>query len=151
MSKMESPRRTTWFIHDLRRCRGHTMTGRQSGLLHPAAQRPRAPRTGSQCHAGSSPVGELPGNGRSIIAHPDGQGISNFSHASRARCGEGLCENPKFANRVPTSTPRAWGAHADRPHFLLPPMPFLGLAPHRPEFLHSLVSCWAALWVARAQ
>ena len=54
---------------------------------------------------------------------------------------ERLCENPEFANRVPTSTPRAWGEHADLPRFLLPSMPFLGLAPHRPDLSHSLVSC----------
>jgi len=55
-------------------------------------------------------------------------------------CSESLCGNPEFANRVPTSTPRAWGAHAARPHFLLPSMPFLGLAPHRSQFSHSLAS-----------
>jgi hypothetical protein len=58
-------------------------------------------------------------------------------------CSERLCENPEFANRVPTSTPRAWRAHADCPNFLLPSMPFLGLAPYRPEFSHSLASCSA--------
>ena len=73
-----------------------------------------------------------------------GKSRSSFPHASRVSCSERLCENPEFANRVPTSTPRAWGAHADRPHFLLPSMPLLGLAPHRPEFSHSLASCYAA-------
>jgi len=66
--------------------------------------------------------------------------ISRFSAAGPVSCYERLCENPEFANRVPTSTPRAWGAHTDRPHFLLPSMPFLGLAPHMPEFSHSLAS-----------
>jgi hypothetical protein len=83
----------------------------------------------------------VPGIGRLIIAHPGRQDTFHFPHASRVSCSERLCENPEFANRVPTSTPRAWGAHADRPHFLLPSMPFLGLAPHRPEFSHSLARC----------
>ena len=55
-------------------------------------------------------------------------------------CSESLCGNPEFANRVPTSTPRAWGAHAARHHFLLSEMSFLGLAPHRSESSHSLAS-----------
>jgi len=69
-----------------------------------------------------------------------GKAPSNFPHASRVSSSESLSENPEFANSVPTSTPRAWGAHADRPHFLRPSMPFLGLAPQRPEFSHSLAS-----------
>ena len=68
-----------------------------------------------------------------------------FPHASRVSCSERLCDNPEFANRVPTSTPRAWGAHAARPHFLLPSMPFLGLAPHRPDFSHGPASCYASI------
>ena len=63
-------------------------------------------------------------------------------------CSERLCENPEFANRVPTSTPRAWGAHAARHHFLLSEMSFLGLAPHRSEFSHSL--SMEPTWPARS-
>ena len=59
-----------------------------------------------------------------------GAGVQGFS--------ERLCENPEFANRVPTSTPRAWGAHADRPDFLLPSMPFIGAgAPQARVFTQS--------------
>jgi hypothetical protein len=67
--------------------------------------------------------------------------LGSCGFLSRVSCSERLCENPEFANRVPTSTPRAWGAHADHPHFLLPSMPFLGLAPLRPDSSHSLASC----------
>ena len=113
-------------------------------------ERPSWRRVGCQrtfsaitCTAAQRPRAQLPGgsgNGPFILAHSGGQDTANFPHASRVSCSERLCENPEFANRVPTSTPRAWGAHADRPHFLLPSMPFLGLAPHRPEFSHSLAS-----------
>ena len=84
------------------------------------------------------------GNGRLILAHSGRRGTPRFPPASRVSCSERLCENPEFANRVPTSTPRAWAAHAARPHFLLPSIPFLGLAPDRPEFSHSLAICSAA-------
>ena len=87
-----------------------------------AAQRPRAQLPGG------------PGIGSSILALFGRHVISNLPHASRVSCSERLCENPEFANRVPTSTPRAWGAHADRPHFLLPSMPFLGWRPTGPRF-----------------
>jgi hypothetical protein len=82
--------------------------------------------------------GVLPGGTRGQVCPAGRAGVR--CGAGVQGCSDSLCGNPEFANRVPTSTPRAWRAHAGRPHCLLPSMPFFGLAPHRPEFSHSPAS-----------
>jgi hypothetical protein len=54
-----------------------------------------------------------------------------YPAASRVGFSERLREYPEFANRVPTSTPLLASLNAI----------LLGLAPHRPEFSHSLATC----------
>jgi len=85
----------------------------------------------------SSPVGQLPGgsgNGPSILAHFGRPGTLPFSAASRVSCSERLCENPEFANRVPTGgQDRAPAKHSGPISVSIPASP-KGQVPTGPTF-----------------
>ena len=114
--------------------------------LHPFSHIP----AGKASPTFRTPAGSAEGPVPAVCLHCAAGTRGQVSWCRHRTCGaaqvsrapaRGCVKNPEFANRVPTSTPRAGGGHADRPHFLLPSMPFLGLAPHGPEFSRGLASC----------
>jgi len=71
---------------------------------------------------------------------PAGSTRSNFPHASRVSWSERLCENPEFANRVPTGSQDHAPAMYSGPTSESIRASLKGQVPTGPNFSHSLAS-----------